>query len=62
MAVAGIGIYTAHPNLSNLTMKNLLGHGGAVFIYHWKHNLDIGGGLAVNTSFGYPYWFFPLSI
>lgn len=57
LASLGVGIYTADSNLSNLRMKNVLGNGGILFIWHGRKNLDLGGGLAVNTSFGYPMAF-----
>lgn len=57
MASLGVGVYTAHVDLSKIRMKNVLGSGGVIFIYRLKDNLDLGAGLAVNTSFGYPMAF-----
>jgi hypothetical protein len=57
LASLGAGSYTAHADISRIKMKNVLAHGGAIFIWHLKDNLDIGGGLAVNNSFGYPMAF-----
>ena len=57
LATLGAGVYTAHTDLSKVRMKNVLGHGGVIFIWHGRDNLDLGGGLAVNTSFGYPMAF-----
>lgn len=57
LAGAGVGFYTAHADLSDITMKNILGHGALTFIWHLRDNLDVGAGLAVNTSFGYPMAF-----
>lgn len=57
MASLGAGSYIAHTDLSKIRMKNILGHGGLVFVWHLRDNLDVGMGLAVNTSFGYPMAF-----
>ncbi|WP_029903030.1 DUF6268 family outer membrane beta-barrel protein [Prevotella sp. 10(H)] len=57
LATLGVGTYTAHADISRIGMKNVLGHGGAILIWHLKDNLDLGGGLAINTSFGYPMAF-----
>lgn len=57
MATIGAGIYMPGTNFSQIGFKNVLGSVGAVFIRHLKPNLDIGGGLAVNNSFGYPMLF-----
>ena len=57
LAGVGAGFYTAHADLSDIKMKNVLGHGMLTFIWHLRDNLDIGAGLAVNTSFGYPMAF-----
>lgn len=57
MASAGFGVYMGHTNLSKVKMKNVLGHGGVIFIWHLKDNLDIGLGPAINTAFGYPMAF-----
>lgn len=57
LASVGAGSYTAHTNLSDITMSNVLGHGALAFIWHLRDNLDVGAGVAVNTSFGYPMAF-----
>lgn len=57
MATIGGGIYMPGTNLSKIGFKNVLGSAGVVFIRHLKPNLDLGGGLAVNNSFGYPMIF-----
>lgn len=57
LAGVGAGFYTAHADLSDITMKNILGHGMLTFIWHLRDNLDVGAGVAVNTSFGYPMAF-----
>ena len=54
MASVGGGIYMPSTDLSQIGFKNVLGNVGAVFIRHLKPNLDLGGGLMLNNSFGYP--------
>lgn len=57
MATIGGGIYMPGTRLSEIRFKNVLGSAGAVFIYHLKPNLELGGGLSINNSFGYPMLF-----
>lgn len=57
MASAGFGIYTPDTRFSNIGFKNILGNAGVIFIRHLKPNLEIGGGLAINNTFGYPMLF-----
>ncbi len=54
LATVGAGVYMPNTKLSQLNGKNILGMAGAVFIYHLKPNLDLGGGVALNNSFGAP--------
>jgi len=54
LATVGIGSYMPSTNISEIGFKNILGSAGAVFIHHLNPNLDIGGGLMLNNSFGYP--------
>ncbi|HWV72734.1 MAG TPA: DUF6268 family outer membrane beta-barrel protein [Pseudosphingobacterium sp.] len=56
-ASLGAGIFAPTTNFSKLTFKNVLGSGGLVFIRHLKPNLDIGGGVSINSSLGYPMIF-----
>ena len=54
----GIGSYTPENRLSAIRIdKNVLANGALVFIWHWRPNLEIGGGVALNNSFGYPMVF-----
>ena len=54
----GIGSYTPENRLSAIRIdENVLANGALVFIWHWRPNLEIGGGLALNNSFGYPMVF-----
>lgn len=54
MATVGVGLYMPGTDLSEIGFDNILGSIGAVFIRHLNPNLDIGGGLMLNNSFGYP--------
>nr|WP_295927537.1 DUF6268 family outer membrane beta-barrel protein [uncultured Dyadobacter sp.] len=56
-ASVGVGVFTPSTNFSKIGFKNVLGSAGVVFIRHLKPNLAIGGGLAVNSSLGYPMLF-----
>ena len=57
MASLGAGVYTPFTRFSKIRWKHLLGSGGVIFIWHLRPNLDLGGGLAVNNSLGYPMVF-----
>lgn len=57
MATVGGGIFTTNTDFSQVTFNNVLGNVGTVFIRHLKPNLDIGGGLMLNNSFGFPMVF-----
>ncbi len=53
----GGGIFMPTADLSQLRFRNVLGSVSAIFIRHLKPNLDLGGGLALNNSFGFPMLF-----
>ena len=54
----GIGSYTPENRLSAIRIdENVLANGALVFIWHWRPNLEIGGGVALNNSFSYPMVF-----
>ena len=54
----GIGSYAPENRLSAIRIdENVLANGALVFIWHWRPNLEIGGGVALNNSFGYPMVF-----
>jgi len=53
----GAGAYLPSTDLSQVRFKNILGNAGVIFIYHLRSNLDLGGGIAVNNSFGFPMAF-----
>ncbi|WP_216657820.1 DUF6268 family outer membrane beta-barrel protein [Sphingobacterium shayense] len=56
-ASLGVGIFTPSTDFSKISFKNVLASGGVVFIRHLNPNLDIGGGVAINSSLGYPMVF-----
>lgn len=56
-ASVGVGVFTPSPDFSKIRFKNVLGSAGVVFIRHLKPNLSIGGGVAINSSLGYPMVF-----
>ena len=41
LASLGAGFYTAHADFSDITMNNVLGHGGLVFLWHLRDTLDV---------------------
>ena len=54
----GVGSYTPENRLSSIHIgENVVANGALVFVWHWRHNLEIGGGAALNNSFGYPMVF-----
>lgn len=53
----GGGIFLPSSDLSEIRFRNLLASASFVFIRHLRPNLDLGGGLAINNSFGFPMLF-----
>ncbi|MCD8042703.1 MAG: DUF6268 family outer membrane beta-barrel protein [Tannerellaceae bacterium] len=53
----GAGIYTPHTDFSQIQIRNVLGNGGGIAIWHLRNNLNLGFGLVINNSFGYPMVF-----
>jgi hypothetical protein len=53
----GGGVFMPSTDLSEIRYKNILVSMSAVFIRHLKPNLDLGIGLALNNSFGFPMLF-----
>ena len=53
----GAGTYVPSNQLSDISHKNILGSIGAIFIKHINPNLDLGAGVTVNSTFGYPMAF-----
>jgi hypothetical protein len=56
-ASIGGGIFMPGTNLSEMGFKNVLGSASVIFIRHLRPNLKLGGGLALNNSFGVPMVF-----
>ena len=57
MAV-GAGSYTPENRLSSIHIgENVVGNGALLFVWHWRANLEIGAGAALNNTFGYPMLF-----
>ena len=58
LMVLGAGSYTPENRLSSIHIgENVVANGAVVFIWHWKPNFEIGGGAALNNTFGYPMLF-----
>lgn len=57
LATFGVGVFTPFTDLSRIRYKHVLGSVGVIVIRHLRPNLDIGGGLAINSTFGYPMAF-----
>ncbi len=57
MMSLGAGVYTPFTDLSRVGWEHVLGSGGVIFIWHLRPNLDLGAGVAVNNSLGYPMVF-----
>lgn len=53
----GIGIYSPTTRLSQLTSKQVLANAAVLFICNVRPSLQLGAGLAVNNTFGYPMAF-----
>ena len=56
-ASLGMGVFTPSTDFSKISFKNVLASGSAIFIRHLNPNLSIGGGVAINSSLGYPMVF-----
>lgn len=57
MATAGAGIYAPHTNLGKTRFDEVLFDAAVLFVWHLRHNLEVGFGVAANSSFGYPMGF-----
>lgn len=57
LGTVGAGLYMDNDNLSKARWSNILGQGALIFIRHLKPNLELGGGVALNNTFGYPMIF-----
>lgn len=57
LASVGAGLFMDTGSLAYVRWKNVMGTGVVAAIWHLRDNLDLGMGLALNTSFGYPMVF-----
>jgi hypothetical protein len=57
MASVGVGIFTPHSQFSKIGWEHVLGNGAVAFVWHLRPNLDLGAGVALNNSLGYPMVF-----
>ena len=57
MANIGIGAYTPFADPTKIRATHLLGSFGGIFIYQFNPKFQLGGGLAINNTFGYPMVF-----
>ena len=54
----GAGSYTPENRLSSIHIgENVVANGAFMLVWHWRPNIEIGGGVALNNSFGYPMVF-----
>ena len=54
----GAGSYTSENRLSSIHIgENVVANGAFVLVWHWRPNIEIGGGVALNNTFGYPMVF-----
>ncbi len=53
----GVGVFTPFTELSKIRYEHILGNIGVIFIKHFNSNIDLGGGLAINSTFGFPMVF-----
>ena len=54
---AGVGLFMNTGSLAYARWDHVMGVGMAAAIWHLRDNLDLGMGVALNTSFGYPMVF-----
>lgn len=57
LASVGAGVFMDTGSLAYTRWRNVMGSGVAAAIWHLRENLDLGMGVALNTSFGYPMVF-----
>ena len=54
----GAGSYTPENRLSSIHIgENVVANGAFILVWHCRPNIEIGGGVALNNSFGYPMVF-----
>lgn len=57
LASIGAGIYSPSTSFSQIRAKHILGSVSTIFICQIHPNLELGGGIAINSTFGYPMAF-----
>lgn len=57
ISIIGGGIYAPFTNFSKIRYRNILGNVAVTFVKQLKPNLNLGAGLAINSTFGYPMIF-----
>ncbi len=57
MASIGGGVFMPSTRFSEIRFKNMLASGSIIFIHHFSPTLQLGGGIALNNSFGFPMAF-----
>lgn len=57
LASVGVGLFMDTGSLAYARWKNVMGSGVAAAVWHLRENLELGMGVALNTSFGYPMVF-----
>ena len=58
LMAGGAGSYTPENRLSSIHIgENVVANGAFVLVWHLRPNIEIGGGVALNNSFGYPMVF-----
>lgn len=57
MASVGIGLYAPTTKLSEIKYKHTMLNAAILLKRHLNPNLELGGGIAVNSTFGYPMVF-----
>lgn len=53
----GVGIYSPSSDFSKIRAKHILGSANVIFICQIRSNFELGGGVAINNTFGYPMAF-----
>ena len=54
----GAGSYTPENRLSSIHIgENVVANGAFMLVWHLRPNIEIGGGVALNNTFGYPMVF-----
>lgn len=57
LAAAGVGLFMDTGSLAYVRWNHVMGMGVAAAVWHLTGNFDLGMGVALNTSFGYPMLF-----